>query len=150
MFQSPVEYRVVSACRTLGTMPVDQPPIIDHMIVFAGRRHIISEADRVLLFPWVGSDKVTTLALALRDAGLEASADDMVVEIEDASPDGVTSVLRAMSAKPPPNSRSLAERVETKEREKFDPCLSDDLLVSQIARSLPVEAVPELCPRMLR
>lgn len=228
VFQSPEEYRVVWAGRTLGTMPVDQPLIVEHMIVFAGRRwqvaavdqrdkvvevvpaagglppmfgggdpgdlhdrlaeeirrtyldrnlpnyldataaslleqgqatfdrlglqrrRIVVENDQILLFPWVGSDKLTTLALALRDAGLKASADGILVEIRDAPPEQVSATLHALAARPPPNPLWLAERVENKEREKFDAYLSEDLLEVQIARSLPVAVAPDICARLLQ
>lgn len=44
-FQTPEEYRLVTAGRTLGTLPVEYPLIIGQMIVFAGRRWRIVEID---------------------------------------------------------------------------------------------------------
>jgi ATP-dependent helicase Lhr and Lhr-like helicase len=41
-FQTPVEYRVLGAGRTLGTLPVVRPLDVGHPMLFAGRRWVVS------------------------------------------------------------------------------------------------------------
>jgi ATP-dependent Lhr-like helicase len=44
-FTSPEEYRLVSGDRTLGTLPVDRPMVVDSLIIFGGRRWLVIEVD---------------------------------------------------------------------------------------------------------
>lgn len=53
-FQTPEEYRLMSAGSTLGTMPVEYPIVVGQLLVFAGRRWKVLDID--------GSAKVIELA----------------------------------------------------------------------------------------
>lgn len=46
-FHTPEEYRVVSICQTLGTLPVDYPLVEEQCLIFAGERWQILSVDRV-------------------------------------------------------------------------------------------------------
>ncbi len=45
MFTTPEEWRVVTSGKTLGSLPISQPLLVGNLLVFAGRRWIIREAD---------------------------------------------------------------------------------------------------------
>ena len=45
VFNTPEEYRILSGSKSLGTIPVDYPLIINQHIVFGGRRWIVSDID---------------------------------------------------------------------------------------------------------
>jgi ATP-dependent Lhr-like helicase len=45
VFQTPVEYRITAAGKTLGSLPIDFPLMVGAMIIFAGRRWRIKHVD---------------------------------------------------------------------------------------------------------
>ncbi len=228
VFATPEEYRVVSAGRTLGTMPVEQPPIPEHMIIFAGRRwtvvavephdkvvevtpaaggvppkfgggdsgerhdrlaaemrtvlladdrpgyldatatallaegraafagldlahrSLVEVDDRVLLFPWVGSRKLFTLALALTQLGLKAKIESLALDIDDADPADIRQALTHLSTAPPPDPLALARLVPDRSADKYDSLIDDALLTEAYARSrVEAEAVPKMAEMLL-
>ncbi len=81
---------------------------------------VLASGNGVLLFPWVGTRKLETLALALMARGFIASADGHVIEVDDARPEAVAEVLAEMAASTPPDPQAIVDRVSKPVRAKFD------------------------------
>lgn len=45
VFKTPEEYRIVAGTKTLGTIPIDSPIILNQFIIFAGRRWRVKNVD---------------------------------------------------------------------------------------------------------
>ncbi len=110
---------------------------------------VLASGNGVLLFPWVGTRKLETLALALMARGFIASADGHVIEVDDARPEAVAEVLAEMAASTPPDPQAIVDRVSKPVRAKFDHFLPKALmdLVTAVER-LDVASVPEVAARL--
>lgn len=89
---------------------------------------VVESDGDVFVFPWVGTVKLGTLVLALRSAGVDASARGIAIETSDTSVDAVNNAIRSIASGPPPDPLELASRVSNRIRAKYDPYLSDNLL----------------------
>lgn len=110
---------------------------------------VLASGRGVLLFPWVGTRKLETLALALMARDFVASADHHVVEVEEAAPQAVAEVLAEMATSPPPDPQPIVDRVAKPVRAKFDGFLPKGLmdLVTAVER-LDVASVPDVAARL--
>jgi ATP-dependent Lhr-like helicase len=111
---------------------------------------VLASGRGVVLFPWVGTRKLETLALALMARDFVASADGHVIEVDDARPEAVAEVLAEMAASPPPDPQPIVDRVSKPLRAKFDGFLPKGLmdLVTAVER-LDVASVPEMAARLV-
>lgn len=121
---------------------------------FAGmglaRRSLVEIDDRVLLFPWVGSRKLFTLALALTQLGIRTKLEGLALDIDDADPTDIRQALVHLSTAPPPDPLALARLVPDKTADKYDPLIDDALLTEAYARSrIEAEAVPRMAEGLL-
>jgi DNA recombination protein Rad52 len=102
------------------------------------------------LFPWAGTVAVSTLALALKDAGLPAFVHRAIIELERTSLDKVRAVLRRLADSPAPDLAHLAHRVANLEREKYDRFLPRALLAIGFAQDrLAPDAVRAISQKLL-
>jgi ATP-dependent Lhr-like helicase len=93
-----------------------------------------------LLLPWVGDATLTTIALALRSAGLAADTEGPAVLVRETGPDDVAAAVRDLVDGPPPAAVDLARLVENREIDKWDWALDEDLKSeAYAARSLDPE-----------
>ena len=103
-----------------------------------------------MIFPWVGSLKLETLALALLARNFQASPLWHTVEVRDCSADDLRAVLSEMAASPPPDSEVLAVLAAKPAREKYDPYLTDALLTkAATAERLDAASIPAVARRIL-
>jgi ATP-dependent Lhr-like helicase len=111
---------------------------------------VLASGRGVLLFPWVGTRKLETLALALMARDFVASADGHVIEVDDARPEAVAEVLAEMAASVPPDPQPIVDRVSKPVRAKFDGFLPKGLmdLVTAVER-LDVASVPAVAARLV-
>ncbi|MFD2235287.1 DEAD/DEAH box helicase [Phaeospirillum tilakii] len=108
------------------------------------RVRMIPHGNSTLLFPWVGTIKRDSLALALRARGFKAAAWDVVIEVT-ASPESIRSALQDLARMSPPNPIALARAVETKQVEKYDCYLDEPLLcMAWAANRIDADAVPQI------
>lgn len=136
---------VVEAMRALYTAD-DVPAFLDataRSLLAEGRtafaRHrldrtgLIDDDGDLWLFPWVGTVKLGTLALALRAQGLDAAPRGISIGIADATADAVDTALARIAGSPPPDPQDLAEAAATRVVGKYDPHLTDSLLLHSYA-----------------
>ncbi|TNC06707.1 DEAD/DEAH box helicase [Methylobacterium terricola] len=103
-----------------------------------------------VIFPWVGSLKLETLALALLARRFQASPLWHTIEVRDCSADDLRAVLSEMAASPPPDGEALARVAAKPAREKYDPYLTDALLTkAAAAERLDAASVPAVARRIL-
>lgn len=106
-------------------------------------RSVLAIGSDVVLFPWVGTRKLATFALALLAEGFVASPEGVTIRVAHCSPDAITSRLKAIANAPPPDPDRLVERVAKPYREKFDPVLTKDLLgLVTLAERLEIDSIP--------
>ncbi|ACS39432.1 DEAD/DEAH box helicase [Methylorubrum extorquens] len=114
------------------------------------RRSILQIKRDCVIFPWVGSLKLETLALALLARNFQASPLWHTVEVRDCSADDLRAVLSEMAASPPPDSEVLAVLAAKPAREKYDPYLTDALLTkAATAERLDAASIPAVARRIL-
>jgi ATP-dependent Lhr-like helicase len=102
------------------------------------------------LFPWVGSTKLDTFALALMSRGFEASVSGHIIEVTNCNSSDVLSTLREIAASPHPAGDELAEHAAKLHREKYDHFLPDELLKAALAKErLDPASVPGVARRIL-
>lgn len=101
---------------------------------------VLGAGEDTLLLPWVGDVTLTTIALAMRSAGLDADTEGPAVLVRKTGPDDVAAAVRDLVDGQPPASVDLARLVENREIDKWDWALDDDLSAeAYAARSLDPE-----------
>lgn len=159
---SGVHDRVAAAMKDTLTK-IDVPAFLD-----SGARQLLDEAraaffdmglDRTALlesggdctlFPWVGSIKLETFALALMDRGFDASATGHIIEMTNCGLADVAEVIREMAEASPPTGDKLARHAAKLYREKYDHFLPDDLLQAAMAvERLDAASIPGVARRIL-
>jgi ATP-dependent Lhr-like helicase len=115
------------------------------------RTAVLQSGRDCALFPWVGSTKLDTFALALMSRGFEASGSGHIIEVANCSLSDVLSTLREIAAAAPPAGDELAEHAAKLHREKYDHFLPDGLLKAAIARErLDTASVPVVARRIIQ
>jgi ATP-dependent Lhr-like helicase len=97
------------------------------------RRSILQVKRDCVIFPWVGSLKLETLALALLARNFQASPLWHTIEVRDCSAEDLRAVLSEMAASPPPDGEALAAVATKPAREKYDSYLTEVLLTKAVA-----------------
>jgi ATP-dependent Lhr-like helicase len=109
----------------------------------------VSIDGRMYIFPWVGTEKLDALRLALRYCGLQVEQGR--IALSTGIPDGpgtVLEVIRQLSRSTPP-SEALALMSETLRSAKYDNLLPDDLLrLAFINDKLDLDALADICRRL--
>jgi hypothetical protein len=114
------------------------------------RVSIVANGESTLLFPWVGTRQLVTLARALTAEGLKTRLDDMVI-IADHSVEEVRAALAHLSQNAPPAPLYLARQVANKQHDKYDRYLNEELLsLSFAGRALTTNELPELSAVLIR
>jgi ATP-dependent Lhr-like helicase len=115
------------------------------------RTAVLQSGRDCALFPWVGSTKLDTFALALMSRGFEASASGHIIEVPNCASSDVLTTLREIAASVPPAGDELAEHAAKLHREKYDHFLPDELLKAALAiERLDPASVPAVARRILQ
>ena len=97
----------------------------------------------VVLLPWLGDRKLTTLQLLLAHVGFtRVERYNAVLVVERASTSDVVARMRALSEERVPDGVELAERAEILAREKYDELLPDELARRNFA-SVSLDLAPK-------
>jgi len=105
---------------------------------------------QLLLFPWVGQRRQQALILALARDELEPAQLGVAVAVSADKESALVETLTGLAGRAPPDALELAELVENKEMEKFDPFLGEELLTIAWARDrIDVEGLPDMALRLL-
>lgn len=99
------------------------------------RRQLIDWGHDTLMFCWRGDRILNTLAVAFADQGLHVGLDGVSLHFQDASLDQVADTIAMLASTEEPDPVALAASVQTKEHDKYDQYLSDDLLAHAYAAS---------------
>jgi ATP-dependent Lhr-like helicase len=99
------------------------------------QRQLVDWGHDTLLFCWRGDRILNTLSVAFADQGLHVGLDGVSLHFEDASLDQVADTIGLLASTEEPDPVALAASVQTKERDKYDGYLSDDLLAHAYAAS---------------
>lgn len=111
----------------------------------------IDDEGHVWLFPWVGTVKLGTLALALRARDIDANMRGVGLEIIGATREKVVMALDAIASATAPDAMSLAVNATNRSIGKYDAFLTDDLLLHSFAsQKLEPAALPEIARRLLK
>jgi ATP-dependent helicase Lhr and Lhr-like helicase len=114
------------------------------------RDSIVAVGRDCVIFPWVGGQKLDTLALALLARHLQASPIGHAVEVRECAPAGLRAILSELAHSPPPDGEVLAQLAAKPAREKYDPYLTDALLARVVANErLEAQSVPAIARRIL-
>lgn len=113
------------------------------------RVSVVANGESTLLFPWVGTRRLVTLAMALTAEGLKTRPENMVI-IADHSVNEVKAALAHLSHNAPPAPLNLARQAANKQQDKYDRYLDEELLALSFAGSaLITDGLPELAAEML-
>lgn len=111
----------------------------------------IDDEGHVWLFPWVGTVKLGTLALALRARDIDANMRGVALEVIGTTREKVVMALDTIAFAPAPDAMSLAATVTNRSIGKYDAFLTDDLLLHSFAsQKLEPAALPEIARRLLK
>jgi ATP-dependent helicase Lhr and Lhr-like helicase len=103
-----------------------------------------------LILPWVGTRKLTTLALVLNALEVQASPISHALELPDTESDTSRALLQKIASEPPPPAESIAAKAAKPHRAKFDPLLPADLMdLVMIVEQLEIAAIPDVATRAL-
>ncbi|MBF0325549.1 MAG: DEAD/DEAH box helicase [Alphaproteobacteria bacterium] len=113
------------------------------------RVRLVADGKQTLLFPWAGTRRRDSLFLAFHAIGLKAETRGIVIAIE-ADAASVTDALACLAAGPAPDAMVLARAVQTKDVDKYDRYLDDDLLCrTWAAARIDAQCVPRLAAEIL-
>lgn len=113
------------------------------------QRNIIPYGDGVIVFPWVGTKKLTTLALAFQSREFKTTPLAFAIELQACDIDGVTNCARAFSEGDVPSTDALMSGVSKPNVAKFDGFLSWDLMTLVTVRErLEIDQLPALARRL--
>ncbi|MGH2342497.1 DEAD/DEAH box helicase [Segnochrobactraceae bacterium EtOH-i3] len=113
-------------------------------------RGFLTEKGAVWLFPWVGTVKLNSLSLALTARGFKVARHAIALEIErprgtDDLEGRLRTALAEIAAAPAPDALTLAAAAENRQLGKYDPYLTDELLLHSFASQ---RVAPETLPAM--
>lgn len=115
------------------------------------QRSISQNGGGCFVFPWVGSVKLDTFALALMSRGFEASASGHVIEVANCNTIDLLEVLHEIATSAAPDGVELAKHAAKLQREKYDHLIPDELLMMAMAREhLDAAVVPDLATQILK
>jgi ATP-dependent Lhr-like helicase len=113
------------------------------------RSPVFAQGHEIYLFPWVGTQKLDTLRLALKYAGLSVDQSRAHLCVLGAGIDRVEEVLSQFAQTTPP-VESLAFLTDKLRTDKFDDLIPDALLRQAFIRDrLKVQALPNMAQRLL-
>ena len=115
------------------------------------RRSIIPYGNGALVFPWVGTKKLQTLALAFLARNFEAASFGHSIEIQDVGPPGVETFLAKLADGDTPNEDAIAARVAKPNIAKFDHHLSVELMTRvTLTERLDVASLPAVARNLIQ
>jgi ATP-dependent helicase Lhr and Lhr-like helicase len=100
-----------------------------------GLRHhsVCRHKDRLLIFPWYGPRRQTTLLLALMQAGLKPEQYGLAISVPVEQQVQLRQALISLARCRPPDALGLAALVEAKASDKYDYYLDEELLCAAYA-----------------
>ena len=113
------------------------------------RRNIVPYGDGVIVFPWVGTKKLTTLALAFQSREFKTAPLAFAIELQACETDGVARYAKAFAEGDVPSTDELISGVSKPNVAKFDGFLSWDLMTLVTLRErLEVDQLPAVAMRL--
>jgi ATP-dependent Lhr-like helicase len=158
-----VHDKVVETMRSL-LAGAAQPPYLDataremlddardaYLELSLDRTAIVPVGRGVYVFPWVGTKRLDTLALALMANGFDVAADHHRLEIDNCAASGLSQALQDMLSGNIHSAEELSQLVAKPAIAKYDRFLSAELLGRvAMAERLDLPALPGVLARILR
>jgi ATP-dependent Lhr-like helicase len=94
---------------------------------------VISAGANTLVFPWIGTRALNTLALLLRSLGFGATPQDLSIEVRSTTPEETMNALVQIDTGDSQDAESIAALVENKVTEKHHHYLREELLTADYA-----------------
>ncbi|KQW72361.1 ATP-dependent helicase [Ensifer sp. Root127] len=114
------------------------------------RSSVVRFGSGVMLFPWVGTRKLGTLALACQAREFETAQYSHVIELQDCDLSSVESFLDGIANGDVPDERVMAARLAQPNLARFDHFLTPELMWSVTLRErLDLDALPELAKSLV-
>ena len=114
------------------------------------RRSVYEVGRGAFVFPWVGTKRLDTLALALMERQFKVGTARHCLEIDNCDPKGLRDAITEIAAAPPPDGRSLASHIGKPFIAKFDRYLGEKLLAEVAAvERLDPASLPRVAARCL-
>ncbi|MGN7752956.1 hypothetical protein [Sinorhizobium sp. 22678] len=109
------------------------------------RRSIIGFGDGVLVFPWVGTRKLSTLSVAFQAKDFQTTQLAHAIELQGCDVEGVEEFVRGLANGAGPNEAELVARVSKPNVARFDHFLSWDLIsLVTIRERLEIGSLPSI------
>ncbi|MCY1291088.1 hypothetical protein D9M70_402620 [compost metagenome] len=154
--------RIVSMMRHILTA-TEEYPFIDraaaemlhsareaYMALGLDRSSVVPFGAGVMLFPWVGTRKLATLALAFQAREFETAHHSHVIELQECEASSVEMFLDGLAGGEAPDEGAMAARIAQPNLARFDHFLTPELMWSVTLRErLDLDALPELARSLL-
>ncbi|MFS2151421.1 DEAD/DEAH box helicase [Rhizobium sp. Rhizsp42] len=112
-------------------------------------RSLLPYADGTLILPWVGTRKLTTLALAFMTREFQAAQFQYAIELQNCDPDGVEECLKRWASGDVPSAETLMTGVAKPNVARFDNHLSWDLMtLVTIRERLEIDALQDVAAKL--
>lgn len=113
------------------------------------QRHVISYGDGVVVFPWVGTRKLATLALAFQSRKFETTAMGFALELQGCDAAGVAHYAGELAKGDIPGTDSLLSEASRPHVAKFDHFLTWNLMkLVTLRERLEVDQLPAIARRL--
>lgn len=97
------------------------------------QRSMLRQGKETILFLWAGDRVMNTVAVQLRERGLDVMQDGIALTVSQTVPDELVGHVRDLIVQGPADGNRLAASVENKWAEKYDRFLWDELLCAGYA-----------------
>lgn len=114
-----------------------------------GETSVLRYGNGVLVLPWVGTKKLTTLALAFQSREFQTTQLTFAIELQECDAEGVTQYAKAFSEGEVPSPAALMSGVSKPSVAKFDHFLSSDLMTAvTMHERLEIDALAAVAARL--
>jgi len=101
------------------------------------KAEILPQGDGVIIFPWAGTAMVNGLTMLFQHHRYKVINEDYAISIEDITIQQAYRMIEKMSCGDIPDIEEMAWTIENKSIGQYDSYLTDELLVKQLASTLP-------------
>jgi len=101
------------------------------------KKSLIESGDGVVIFPWAGSAMVTAFSLIFQHKGYDVSNEDYAFTVKNITHSDAIDLIKTLAKGHIPDFEEMAWAIENKATGKYDGYLSDEILVKQVASTMP-------------
>lgn len=101
------------------------------------KTEILAQGDSIIIFPWAGTAMVNGLMMLFQHKGYKVTNEDYAISVEGLSIQQAHKIIDQLACGDIPNIEEMAWTIENKSMGQYDHYLTDELLVQQLASTLP-------------